>query len=140
MFDESSVEDVHKSRAIIILRFFLDLTLLLIAMKQGGDDLGDDFVVDDLVALSGEEDAAFDGGLLSDSGEAHDAISGEEDNGDRNPQQTTAAVTERKRKRREKEKERKAKVRGPLRASYVQLIASDYVQLETKADRECRTD
>lgn len=89
-------------------------------MKQGGDDLGDDFVVDDLVAFSGDEDAAFDDGVLSDS---RDAISGEEDGGDRSPP-TANTGTERKRKRREKEKDRKAKVCGSLPANYVQLISS----------------
>jgi protein CMS1 len=90
-------------------------------MKQGGDDLGDDFAVDDIVALSGDEDLTFDGGLLSDSGATHDAISGEEGDSDRNPQLSTMANagTEKKRKRREREKERKAKVRGPLPVNYV---------------------
>lgn len=83
-------------------------------MKQGGDDLGDDFVVDDLVAFSGDEDAAFDDGVLSDS---RDAISGEEDGGDRSPP-TANTGTERKRKRREKEKDQKK----PKLADNVELI------------------
>lgn len=81
-------------------------------MKQGADDLEDDFLVDDIVALSGDEDTAFDDGPLSDTGEVHDTMSGEDDVG-RNPQPATD--TERKRKRREKEKDRKAKVYNPVR-------------------------
>jgi len=77
-------------------------------MRQDGDDLGDDFVVDDLVTLSGDEDTAFDGG--------------EEDDSDRDLHLATDPGTEKKRKRREKEKARKAKVCDLLSANYVQLI------------------
>lgn len=69
----------------------------------GGDDLEDDFVPDDLVALSEEED-------LDDIGEP---LSADED-GDTQPQPgqpQSAAALEKKRKRRAKEKERKLKAR-----------------------------
>jgi protein CMS1 len=90
-------------------------------MKQGADDLGDDFVVDDLVALSGGQDT-FDGGFLSDSEEAHDAISSvEEADSDRKPQPNVKAGHEKKRKRREREKDRKAKVRDVLPVNHVEL-------------------
>ena len=72
---------------------------------QHGDDLEDDFVPDDLVALSGEEDlpnAEDIGGLLS---------ADEDDAGAAQPSPAqSAAALEKKRKRRAKEKERKAKV------------------------------
>ncbi|KAH9901174.1 U3-containing 90S pre-ribosomal complex subunit-domain containing protein [Cubamyces lactineus] len=73
---------------------------------QHGDDLEDDFVPDDLVALSDEEDlpnADDIGGLLS--ADEDDAGAAQP-----NPVQSAAAL-EKKRKRRAKEKERKAKKR-----------------------------
>lgn len=72
---------------------------------QGGDDLDDDFVPDDLVALSDDESVAGSSHSISDEGD--DAISGAEEAG---AQGTTKASSDKKRKRREKEKERKAKV------------------------------
>ena len=72
---------------------------------QHGDDLEDDFVPDDLVALSDEEDLPNTediGGLLS---------ADEDDAGAAQPSPAqSAAALEKKRKRRAKEKERKAKV------------------------------
>ncbi|KAF9466389.1 U3-containing 90S pre-ribosomal complex subunit-domain containing protein, partial [Collybia nuda] len=77
-------------------------------IMQQGDDLEDDFVIDDdLVALSGEEDAGLEGGFFSDD-EKEGAVSGDED-----VAQSPAddAVTMKRRKRREKEKERKVRKR-----------------------------
>ncbi|KAG0705174.1 U3-containing 90S pre-ribosomal complex subunit-domain containing protein [Suillus ampliporus] len=70
---------------------------------QRGDDLDDDFVPDELVATSGEEDNGPGddiGGLLSADEDAEEAEVIKE-----------KSATEKKRKRREKEKERKAKKR-----------------------------
>ncbi|GLB35329.1 putative U3-containing 90S pre-ribosomal complex subunit [Lyophyllum shimeji] len=82
-------------------------------MHQGGDDLEDDFVIDDIVALS-EDEAAPDGGFFSDSND-NDIVSADEDGQNGETQSTTnagdAAALAKKRKRREKEKERKAKKR-----------------------------
>lgn len=71
---------------------------------QRGDDLEDDFVPDELVALSGEEDAAFDprqgaDGLLSADEEA-----------EQDELAPKGKATLAKRKRRERGKERQAKV------------------------------
>lgn len=72
---------------------------------QRGDDLEDDFVPDDLVALSGEEDAAFD--PRQGAGDNIDGLlSADEEAEQDGPAQATSA----KRKRREKDKERQAKV------------------------------
>lgn len=72
-------------------------------MRQGGDDLDDDFVPDELVALSDGDEPADDAqGSLTADEEAVDDAEGEN---------KTKSDKERKRKRREKEKERKAKVR-----------------------------
>ena len=76
----------------------------------GGDDLEDDFVPDDLVALSDEDDIPETddiGGLLS----ADEDGAGPSQVG----QSKSAAALEKKRKRRAKEKERKANVRMLLR-------------------------
>ena len=76
-------------------------------MDTRGDDLDDDFVPDDIVAMSEDEDVAHSadgdeiGGLLS-ADEAGAAEAG--------PSQSSQAALEKKRKRRQKEKERKAKV------------------------------
>lgn len=75
-------------------------------MLQGGDDLSDDFVVDNLVALSDDEDS-----IVEDNAYFSDAA--EEVNNVRREQEGTISVVDpilKKRKRREKEKERKAKV------------------------------
>ena len=74
-------------------------------MQHGGDDLDDDFVPDDLVALSDEELPETD-----DVGELLSADEGE-GGGAQLSQSHSAAALDRKRKRRAKEKERKAKVR-----------------------------
>jgi protein CMS1 len=72
-------------------------------LKQRGDDLDDDFVPDDLVALS---DAA-----ASDPGDdVHDLLSADEGAEDDGRDDKTKFDREKKRKRREKEKQRKAKV------------------------------
>ncbi len=75
---------------------------------QRGDDLDDDFVPDDLVALSDDDDA----GHSADGDDVNALLSAEEDVPE-NPEvlRVQAAATEKKRKRRVKEKERKAKVR-----------------------------
>lgn len=71
---------------------------------QRGDDLDDDFVPDELVATSGEEDNGPGddiGGLLSADEDAEEAEAHIKEK----------PATEKKRKRREKEKERKIKKR-----------------------------
>ena len=78
--------------------------------RQGGDDLDDDFVPDDLVALSEEEDAGQ-------SAEGDDVAAflsaGEEDEAQPSQGQSASIdLSEKKRKRRAKEKERRAKVSG----------------------------
>lgn len=73
--------------------------------RTGGDDLDDDFVPDDLVALSDPED---EGAAHSADGEDVGALlSADEDNA---APSTSQAALDKKRKRRAKEKERKAKV------------------------------
>ncbi|KAF9009341.1 U3-containing 90S pre-ribosomal complex subunit-domain containing protein [Cyathus striatus] len=79
-----------------------------VSSRKGGDDLGDDFVLDDIVALSGEEDAD-NLVYFSDSGDKSQHVKVD-----------AAQATEvdssklKKRKRREKEKERKIKKRKLL--------------------------
>jgi len=72
--------------------------------KHRGDDLDDDFVPDDLVALSGEE-SNEDVPSVEDSREFLTA-------GDDQPPErgTNSADADRKRKRKDRNKERKAKV------------------------------
>lgn len=74
---------------------------------NGADSLEDDFVPDDLVALSGEEDEAE---LAPEDVPAGDPV--EDDPAPSAPANSTAEG--KKRKRREKEKERKAKVCAPI--------------------------
>ena len=89
-------------------------------MRQGGDDLDDDFVPDDLVALS--DGAASDPGddvqdLLSPDEEAEEDSEGD---------LKAKSDKEKKRKRREKERERKAKVCTifePFNVGYLHLLA-----------------
>jgi protein CMS1 len=70
--------------------------------RTGGDDLDDDFVPDDLVALS-EDEAAHS----ADGEDIGALLSADEDHASPS---TTQADVDKKRKRRAKEKERKAKV------------------------------
>ena len=73
---------------------------------QHGDDLEDDFVPDDLVAMSEEED-------LPETEEIGELLSAEEDGGaGQSSQALSDAAAEKKRKRRAKEKERKVKARS----------------------------
>ena len=74
-------------------------------MQHGGDDLEDDFVPDDLVAMSDEDD-------LAETEDIEELLSVDEDGGEdgQSSQAQSAAAAEKKRKRRAKEKERKAKV------------------------------
>ncbi|PPQ64672.1 hypothetical protein CVT26_002762 [Gymnopilus dilepis] len=96
-------------------------------MNHAGDDLEDDFVLDDTVALSGDEDTEpvvtrlDDEDVFVDPGSEDDGQGGEDEddaedwNGiNGSPPNTT--VADKKRKRREKEKERKAKVRDERKA------------------------
>jgi protein CMS1 len=69
--------------------------------KEGGDDYDDDFIPDELVALSTDEDAQ--------SWEGETFFSDVED-GEHVEKPKDEVVTTKKRKRREKEKQRKAKV------------------------------
>lgn len=72
---------------------------------QGGDDLEDDFVPDDLVALSDDESVVGSSHPFSDG--ENDTLSGGEETG---AQSIANATSDKKRKRREREKERRAKV------------------------------
>lgn len=71
-------------------------------IRQNGDDLDDDFVPDDLVALS-------DDGASEPTEDVQDLLSADEDDAEATSK-AKEDVQEKKRKRREKEKERKAKV------------------------------
>jgi hypothetical protein len=81
--------------------------------RQIADALEDDYVHDDLVALSGDEDA---GDLVPDDDESGD-VSGGSSPEEGKTQEVDAAASAKKRKRREKEKERKAKARPGARSS-----------------------
>jgi protein CMS1 len=81
--------------------------------RQIADALEDDYVHDDLVALSGDEDA---GDLVPDDDESGD-VSGGSSPEEGKTQEADAAASAKKRKRREKEKERKAKARPDARSS-----------------------
>ncbi|TCD66458.1 hypothetical protein EIP91_001338 [Steccherinum ochraceum] len=72
---------------------------------SGGDDLDDDFVPDDLVAMSEEEDE-----MNSPDGEDINALLSADEGGENDPAEAAKqeAAAAKKRKRREKEKERKA--------------------------------
>ncbi|KAG6866079.1 hypothetical protein C0991_008831 [Blastosporella zonata] len=74
-----------------------------------GDDLEDDFVIDELVAISDDEPAP-DADFFSDDNENDDLASAEEEReSEVRPTVVDEAALEKKRKRREKDKERKAK-------------------------------
>lgn len=75
---------------------------------QRGDDLEDDFVPDDLVASSGEEDATFD--PRQGPGDDIDALLSADEDAEQDEPVLEGEATRAKRKRREKEKERQAKV------------------------------
>lgn len=86
----------------------------------GGDDLEDDFVFDDIVAFSDEEE----GGHSADADDVNALLSAEEDPvEDAEALRAQEAAQEKKRKRKAKDKERKAKVRPqyPLRAVHSEL-------------------
>lgn len=76
--------------------------------QQRGDDLDDDFVPDDLVAMS-EDEGVPQAGDAEDIGSLLSADENEVE-GKAQPSMSTSASAK-KRKRRAKEKERKAKVR-----------------------------
>ncbi|CCM02887.1 uncharacterized protein FIBRA_05001 [Fibroporia radiculosa] len=90
-------------------------------IRQGGDDLDDDFVLDELVAVSEDENVH-----LADGDDVGALLSADEE-GDMTSVHAAAdqGVTEKKRKRRAKERERKAKKRkltmseGPVEAPSV---------------------
>ncbi|KAF9533380.1 U3-containing 90S pre-ribosomal complex subunit-domain containing protein [Crepidotus variabilis] len=81
-------------------------------MNQGGDDLEDDFVPDETVALSDEEGPGYaqldDEDVFVDD-EAQSPS--EDDEGEETSNNAESAIAAKKRKRREKEKEKKAKRR-----------------------------
>ena len=96
-------------------------------MNHAGDDLEDDFILDDTVALSGDEDSEpvvtrlDDEDVFVDPGSEDDGqgVEDEDDAEDWNGINGSApntTVADKKRKRREKEKERKAKVRDERKA------------------------
>lgn len=77
---------------------------------QRGDDLDDDFVPDELIATSGEEDE-----VDNHPDDDLDALLSADDDAEAARSEREKSTVEKKRKRREKEKERKAKVRmSPL--------------------------
>ncbi|KAL6309128.1 U3-containing 90S pre-ribosomal complex subunit-domain containing protein [Sparassis latifolia] len=98
--------------------------------RQRGDDLDDDFVPDDLVAMSEDEDLTPDGddisGLLSAEEEGEGAAAQEG---------ADQATTAKKRKRREKEKERKKRklaetvepIEPPSMAAQPPVLLADYM-------------
>lgn len=72
---------------------------------HGGDDLDDDFIPDELVALSDDE-----GALQAPDADINALLSADEDAEEIETEtQRNQAAAEKKRKRREKDKERKAK-------------------------------
>lgn len=75
---------------------------------QRGDDLEDDFVPDDLVASSGEEEAAFD--PRQGAGDDIDGLLSADEEAEQAEPAPKGKATLAKRKRREKDKERQAKV------------------------------
>nr|VWO98695.1 Chromatin modification-related protein EAF1 (ESA1-associated factor 1) (Vacuolar import and degradation protein 21) [Ganoderma boninense] len=98
---------------------------------QHGDDLEDDFVPDDLVAISEEED-------LLETEDFGELLSADEDGGAGQPDQTKdTAAAEKKRKRRAKEKQRKAKkqklaetvepVEPPSVSAQPPVLLADYI-------------
>jgi len=103
--------------------------------KQGGDDLDDDFVPDDLVALSEDEDA----GQSAEGDDVGAFLSAGEEDEPRatGAQGATMSASEKKRKRRAKEKERRAKkrrlaetldpVEAPSIAAQPPVILADYL-------------
>lgn len=92
-------------------------------MNHTGDDLEDDFILDDTVALSGDEEPQSlvtrldDEDIFVDLGSDDEGrdVEGEEGEteigNDTRESAVVTGITDKKRKRREKEKERKAKVR-----------------------------
>ena len=74
-----------------------------------GDDLEDDFMPDETVALSEDEGFGSLVGDPDDIGKLLSADEDEQDEGDESPMERTKLLPEKKRKRREKDKERKAK-------------------------------
>jgi protein CMS1 len=95
-------------------------------MKHGGDDLEDDFILDDIVALSGDEapgDAQLededifvdDGGQTPEEEDDTDETGPTVPTSSSNDPQSTASA--KKRKRREKEKERKVSSSEVLEAA-----------------------
>ena len=94
----------------------------------GGDDLDDDFVPDDLVAMSEDEDD-----LNSPDGEDINALlSAEEGESSQPDAAKKEAAAAKKRKRREKEKERKAKVRAlaPLMIPWRPIHSHSYTNTQ----------
>jgi len=80
--------------------------------KHGGDDLEDDFVPDDLIALSGDEapgSARLDDEdiFIDDEGQTPEEEDDAEAAAAAAASSSQTALSEKKRKRREKEKERK---------------------------------
>lgn len=96
----------------------------------GGDDLDDDFVPDDLVALSDAEDE--EGSHSADGEDIAGLLSADE--GVAQGASTSQVTVEKKRKRRAKQKERRAKVRPPWHESIPGFIPT-YHAAETQAHR-----
>jgi protein CMS1 len=89
------------------------LPLFTAVMQRYGDDLEDDFVPDEAVALSGEEAEAYPVAEGSDTGELETttSLSAAEEHV---PSPSNRSMNEKKRKRKEKLKEKKTKVRPAL--------------------------
>lgn len=92
---------------------------------QHGDDLEDDFVLDDLVALSGEDDEQD--GKQQRGDDIKDLLSADEDEAPDRARREEVAK-EKKRKRRAKEKERKLKKRKVVEADNASQSSSPAAQ------------
>ncbi|KAF4603877.1 hypothetical protein EYR40_001050 [Pleurotus pulmonarius] len=94
-------------------------------MKQGGDDLEDDFVLDDIVALSDDEDQEGDVVDIAIVPQDVDEEEGGHGSGAVENAERNEAKEEKKRKRKEKVKEKKLKRR--------KLVATDLEGAETRS-------
>ncbi|KAJ3476337.1 hypothetical protein NLI96_g11222 [Meripilus lineatus] len=84
---------------------------------HGGDDLEDDFIPDDLVALSDPEEEETEDAIQGPDADINAFLSPDEEDVDEAELQRSQAAAEKKRKRREKEKEKKAKKQKVVQAT-----------------------
>lgn len=119
---------------ILLLLFYVLSGIFWRIMDTHGDDLDDDFVPDDLVAMSEDEDHSADG---EDVG---DFLSGDEGGaGEAGPSQISQAAMDKKRKRRQKEKERKAKVRHMSVGKFTVHDLNNFHMTENEVGSVCGT-